>query len=40
MGLPEIGGLIWRELDLALVGKLFRGSSGHTGRLELDMGFI
>lgn len=38
MGLPHIGGMVWRELDLALVGRFLRGSSGHIGGLELDMG--
>lgn len=38
MGLPRIGGMVWRELDLALVGRFLRGSSGHIGGLELDMG--
>lgn len=31
MGLPQIGGLVWRELDLAPVGRLFRDSAGHIG---------
>ena len=39
MGLPQIGGLLWRELDLALVGKSIRGSTGRIGRLVLDTGF-
>lgn len=37
-GLPQIGGLAWRELDLALVGKSFRGSCGHIRGLGLGMG--
>lgn len=37
-GLPQIRGLGWRELELALVGRLFSGSSGHIGGLELDVG--
>lgn len=31
VGLPQIGGLVWRELDLALVGRLFRGSYVYIG---------
>lgn len=38
MGLPQIRGLGWRELDLALVGRLFSGSSGHIGGPELGVG--
>lgn len=38
VGLPQIGGLVWRELDLALVGRLFRGSYVHIRGLGLGMG--
>lgn len=37
-GLPEMGGLLWRDLDLTPVGRLFRGSSDPIGGLGLDMG--
>lgn len=37
-GLPQIRGLCWRGLELALVGRLFSGSSGHIVGLELGVG--
>lgn len=34
----RVRGLCWRGLELALVGRLFSGSSGHIVGLELGVG--